>query len=333
MEVLKCMERMAESMVAQFFYGAGGVLAGYVIIGLAAALGNLVGGALLRFQFEEFIFFMVRVGKKRRGVSVGLCDPQGYISCQMIDTKDTKMRNLIYGAFSMAMAIFFTETVCIQLFGTKYLPSNAFTLPMAVVMILYTLFLIIRLGVTQKKKTGNDAAGTMRREYERAYAALKAGTLFAELSMEQVSYTGKLTDLPIYKKYLMMNYYHFLDAGDYGNVGKVMDELENYVPDKWSQSELGMLAEFVFYYVIIAPNEGRAKFYGKTFTSKLDGNEGVNAKRAFAYWLFFMEGNKGAALQIVIEAMKAVRNERIAGCQTMERRLLEALMKRIENTP
>ena len=33
------------SAVAQFFVGAGGALAGYIIIGLGAALGKIVGGA------------------------------------------------------------------------------------------------------------------------------------------------------------------------------------------------------------------------------------------------------------------------------------------------
>lgn len=321
------------STAEQFFMGAGGVLAGYVIVGLAAAIGKLIGGAILRFRFDEFIFFMVRVGRKNKGISVGLCDPQPYISCNMIDLKDTKMRNLIYGAFSMAVALFFTESVCIQLYGTKIMPYNPFTVPMSVVMVVYTLFLILALGVTQKKKTGNDAAGIMRREYERCYSAVKAGEEPGKVEIKQVEYTGKLTDLPVYKKYLLMSYYHFLDAGDYDNVRKVMDEFEDYVPDKWSQSELGMLSEFVFYHVIIAPNEGKAKFYGNSFTPRLDGTEEVNAKRAFAYWLFFIKEDKGAALQIAIEALKMVKDYRLVGCRAMERRLIEALVKRIENTP
>ena len=45
------------SIVAQFFMIMGGVLTGYVGIGLAAAIGNLVGGGIFRFQFDEFIFF------------------------------------------------------------------------------------------------------------------------------------------------------------------------------------------------------------------------------------------------------------------------------------
>ncbi len=321
------------STVAQGFFAAGGILAGYVIVGLASALGKIIGGALMRFHFDEFIFFMIRIGKKNKRLSVGLCDPQPYISCSMIDTKDTRMRNLIYGAFSMAVALFFTETVCIQLYGTKLMPQNPFTVPMSVVMVVYTLYLIIRLGVTQKIKTGSDAGGVMRREYEKCYAAVKEGRSPGELEIEQVEYTQKLTDLPIYKKYLLMNYYHFLDRGDYANVRKVMDEFENYVPDKWSQSEIGMLCEFVFFHVIIAPNEGKAKFYGRQFTARLEGNEEVNCKRVFAYWLFFIEKDKGAALQIAVEALKKVKEYPLTGCQEMERRFIEALIKRIENTP
>lgn len=321
------------STVAQFFMVCGGILTGYVIVGLAAAVGKLIGGAILRFKFDEFIFFMIRIGKKKKGLSVGLCNPQPYISCNMVDTKDTKLRNLIYGAFSMAMALFFTETVCIQIYGTKLMPKNLFTMPMAVVMVAYTAVLIIMLGVTQKKKTGNDAAGIMRREYERCFSALIAGQTPGEIEIQQVPFTEKLTDVPVYKKYLLMNYYHFLDRGDYANVKKVMDEFENFVPDKWSHSELNMLCEFVFYHVIIAPNEGKAKFYGNQFMARLEGNEEVNAKRVFAYWLFFIEGDKGAALQIAMEAMKMVGSYRLTGCQAMERRFIEALIKRIENTP
>ncbi len=329
-------DRKAEmdmSAVAQFFIGAGGALAGYIIIGLGAALGKIVGGAILRFKFDHFIFFMIMISKKNRGISVGLCNPQPYISCSMTDSRDTRMRNLIYGAFSMAVALFFTETVCIQIWGTHIMPKNVFTVPMAVVMAAYTFVLIVLLGFNQKKKAGNGAAGIMRREYERCYAALKEGKTPAEISVETVKYTGKLTDLPIYKKYLLMLYYHFLDLGDYGSVKKVMDEFENYVPDKWSHGELDILCEFVFYNVIIAPNEGRAKFYGKQFMAKMEGNEEANVKRVFAYWLFFIEKDKGAALQIAVEAMKAVKNYSLTGCHIMELRFIEALIKRIENTP
>lgn len=321
------------SAVAQFFVGAGGALAGYIIIGLGAALGKIVGGAVLRFKFDDFIFFMVMISKKNKGISVGLCNPQPYISCSMTDSKDTKLRNLIYEAFSMAVALFFTETVCIQIWGTKIMPGNAFTIPMAVVMIIYTAVIVILVGFTQKQKAGNGAAGIMRREYERCYAALKEGKAPAEIEIQRVEYTGKITDLPVYKKYLLMLYYHFLDQGDYDNVKKVMDELENYVPDKWSHGELDLLCEFVFYNVIIAPNEGRAQFYGKQFLAKMEGNEGANVKRVFAYWLFFIDKDKGAALQIAMEALKAVGNYRLAGCRKMELRFTEALIKRIENTP
>lgn len=321
------------SAVAQFFLGAGGALAGYVIIGLAAAVGKLVGGAILRFHFDQFIFFMVMISKKGKGISIGLCDPQPYISCSMTDSKDTKMRNLIYGSFSMAVALFFTETVCIQMWGTKIMPSTAFTIPMAVVMCVYTGILIVYLGFNQKQKAGNGAAGIMRREYEKCYAAVKEGKSPAEVEMQKVEYTGKLTDLPIYKKYLLMLYYHFLDQGDYGNLGKVMDELEDHVPDKWSRGDMGILCEFVFYNVIVSPNDGKAQFYGKQFLEKMEGNEEANVKRVFAYWLFFKDNDKGAALQIAMEAIKATTTYRLAGCRRMEQRLIEALMKRIESTP
>lgn len=321
------------SAAAQFFLGAGGALAGYVVIGLAAAVGKLAGGAILRFRFDHFIFFMVAVSKKGRKISVGLCDPKPYISCSMTDSRDTKMRGLIYGSFSMAVALFFTETACIQIWGTKLMPANAFTVPMAVVMCLYTGVLVLYLGFSQKQKAGNGAAGIMRREYEKCYAAIKEGKSPGEIGIQRVEYTGKLTDLPVYKKYLLMQYYHFLDQGDYESLGQVMDELEDHVPDKWSHGDMGILCEFVFYNVIVCPNDGKAKFYGKQFLEKLEGNEEANVKRVFAYWLFFKDNDKGAALQIAMEAIKAVMSYQLTGCRKMEQRLIEALMKRIENTP
>lgn len=318
---------------AQFFMGAGGVLAGFIIIGLAAAIGRIVGGSLLHFRFDHFIFFMIKISKKNRGFSIGLCDPQPYISCSMTDPKDTRMRNLIYGAFSMAVALFFTETACFQIWGTKLMPQNTFTVPMAVVMVAYTFVLMVLLAFNQKQKAGSGAAGIMRREYERCYAAIREGRSPAELEIQTVAYTGKLTDLPVYKKYLLMLYYHFLDRGDYDSLRKVMDEMEDHVPDKWSRGEISSLCEFVFYNVIIQPNEGKAHFYGKTFLAKMEGNEEANTKRVFAYWLYFIEKDKGAALQIAMEAMKAVERYSLTGCRDMEMRFIEALIKRIEQTP
>ncbi len=317
-------------MVEKLFLGGGGIAVGYIIIGIAAALGKWIGGLLLRFRFDEFVFFMVAVRKSGKKISVGLCDPQPYISCNMMDPKDTKMRNLVYHAFSMAVALFFTETVCIQMIGTKLMPKNAFTVPMVVVMVGYTLVLMFLFLANQLMRTGNKAAGVLRREYEKCYSAIKEGKAPGTLEIMGAKYTGKLTDLPVYKKYLLMCYYHYLDQGEYAKVKIIMDELENYVPDKWPQSELGILAEFVFLNVIIAPNEAKAKFYGNQFKSRLEGNEDINSKRVFAYWLLFVEKDKGAALQIAMEAMRGIDTYHLVGCRDMERKLIEALIKRIE---
>ena len=317
---------------AQFFMCAGGALAGYIIIGIAAAIGKIVGGLLLHFKFDHFIFFMIKIRKKNKGYSIGLCDPQPYISCRMTDPKDTRMRNLIYGAFSMAVALFFTETACFQIWGTKLMPKNVFTVPRAMVMVGYTLVLMVLLAFNQKQKAGSGAAGIMRREYERCYAAIREGRAPAELEVQIVAYTGKLIDLSVYKKYLLMLYYHFLDQGDYDSLRRVMDEMENHVPDKWSRGEISSLCEFVFYNVIIQPNEGKAHFYGKSFQAKIEGNEEANIKRVFAYWLYFVKKDKGAALQIAMEAMKAVGTYSLTGCRDMEMRFIEALIKRIEQT-
>ncbi len=318
---------------AQLFMGAGGVLTGYIIIGTVAAIGKVVGGFLLHFKFDHFIFFMIKICKKNKGFSIGLCDPQPYISCRMTDPKADRMRNLIYGAFSMAMALFITETACFQIWGTKLIPKNIFTVPMAFVMVGYTFVLMVLLAFNQKQKAGSGAAGIMRREYERCYAAIREGRAPAELEIQTAAYTGKLMDLPVYKKYLLMLYYHFLDQGDYDSLRNVMDEMEDHVPDKWSRAEMSSLCEFVFYNVIIQPNEGKAHFYGKTFLAKMEGNEEANTKRVFAYWLYFVKKDKGAALQIAMEAMKAVESYALTGCRDMEMRFIQALVKRIEQTP
>ncbi len=317
-------------MVTNVILALLGAVAGYVIIGLAAALGKLIGGLILRFQFDSFVFFMLELRKNGTGMSFGMCEPKPYIRCSMVDGRDTKMRNLIHGMFSLAMALFFTETVWIQMMGTKLLPKTAFTFPMAVVMAAYTLVLFVMLLMNQGMKVGNNATNVMRREYEKSYLAIKAGKQPGEVEIEKVEYSDKLMDLQVYKKYLLMNYYHYLDLGEYDKVRLVMDEFENYVPDRWPQAELGILCEFVFYNVIINPNEGKARFYGKQFVPRLDGNEEANSKRVFAYWLLFIEKDKGAALQIAMEAIKAVDSYHLAGCRDMERRFIEALLKRIE---
>ena len=320
------------SIVAQFFMIMGGLLTGYVGIGLAAALGNLIGGFVLRFQFDEFIFFMIRLAKSGKHFSFGLCDPKPYIRCQMIDGKSTKVRGVIYGAFSMAVALFVTETVCLQLFAAKRMPFNAFTFPIAIVMIGYTCFIVVHLIFIQRKKMGDNPGGVLREEYQRIYGEIKKGVTPGQIEVKEIPFTGHLTDVSIYKKYLLLKYYHHLDQGDYAGVGKVIDELENYVPDKWGKADLPILAELVFYHVIIRKNEGKAQFYGKTFCNMLEGNEQVNEKRVFAYWLFFEQSDRGAALQYTMKTLKQIPSYYLTGCQEMERRLLSALIKRIERT-
>lgn len=87
--------------------------------------------------------------------------------------KPTKVRGVIYGAFSMAVALFVTETVSLQLFAAKRIPFNAFTLPMAIVMIGYTCFIIVHLVFTQKKNVGDNPGGALREEYQRVYGEIK----------------------------------------------------------------------------------------------------------------------------------------------------------------
>ena len=58
----------------------------------------------------------------------------------------------------------------------------------------------------------------------------------------------------------------------------------------------------------------------------------VNEKRVFAYWLFFEQSDRGAALQYTMKTLKQIPSYYLTGCQEMERRLLSALIKRIERT-
>ena len=77
---------------------------------------------------------------------------------------------------------------------------------------------------------------------------------------------------------------------------------------------------------------GRAKYYGKIFQEKMKGSEVVNVKRAYAYWLFFVEKDRGAALQIAMEAMKMVDSYNLIGCREMERKFIQALLNNIESS-
>ena len=137
----------------------------------------------------------------------------------------------------------------------------------------------------------------------------------------------------MYIQYLMLKYYHFLDKGDYAQVSKVIDDLENYVPDKWSKSDLPMLAELVFYHVIIRKMRQKRSFTENHSAGKMpEGNEAVNEKRVFAYWLFFVQKDRGAALQYTMKTLKQISSYHLTGCQNLEKKLLSALIKRIERT-
>ena len=84
------------SIVAQFFMIMGGVLTGYVGIGLAAAIGKLVGGGIFRFQFDEFIFFMVRLSKSGKHFSFGLRCSFHVPAFLYSVTKQTFLSNIVY---------------------------------------------------------------------------------------------------------------------------------------------------------------------------------------------------------------------------------------------
>ena len=64
----------------------------------------------------------------------------------------------------------------------------------------------------------------------------------------------------------------------------------------------------------------------------LEGNEEINEKRVFAYWLFFEQEDKGAALQYTMQTLRQVPGYHLTGCQKLEEKLLSALIKRIERT-
>lgn len=98
------------------------------------------------------------------------------------------------------------------------------------------------------------------------------------------------------------------------------------------KSDLPMLAELVFYHVIIRKNQAKAQFYGKSFCSMLEGNEAVNEKRVFAYWLFFEQKDRGAALQYTMKTLKQISSVSFNGMSELEKKLLSALTSEIERT-
>lgn len=316
--------------IASIFFALGGLLAGYVLMGLAAAVGKWLCGLILRFRFEKMTLYMFEFSKKNKKITFGLCDPQPYISCKMFDPKETKIRNMISEALSMAAGIFVCETICIALWGSKVMPNNILTLCMAIMTLVYTVFLMGKFVYTQIKKSGKGGASLLYQAYEKSFAKIKEGTSPSKVIVDEVEHTGKITDASTYRKYLLMKYYHNLDKGDYSAVGKIVDEWEDYVPDKWPHGDVPVLAELLFYYIIISPNEARARFFAKEFLEKMDNT--LPCKRVFAYWLFFMENDRGAALQIAMEGMKMVSTYAVYGCQEMEERFITALIRRIETS-
>ncbi|WP_156922953.1 hypothetical protein [Eubacterium xylanophilum] len=320
------------------FIALGGVCLGYVLVGLAAAIGKLIGGLILKFKFERFVFFMADVKKTEKGFAFGLCEPEPFISLTMFDPKDSKMRSLISNSLSLACALFCTETLAIGLWGTKTIAKSAFTVPMAIIMIAYSLFLLVKVLIVEQRKSSKTTGGVIWRGYQKASTAIKEGTRPAELTFEEVSeeiseeINVGAADKGTYKKYLLLQYYHYLEAGNYNKLIDVVNKIEDIAPDKWSYSDIGILADMTFYYVVIGQNMGRAKYYGKIFQEKMKGSEEVNVKRAYAYWLFFVEKDRGAALQIAMEAMKMVDSYNLIGCREMERKFIQALLNNIESS-
>ncbi len=318
--------------VSMVFGFLGGAVVGYILMGLSAAVGYWIGGLIFRFRFESFTIFLVKIKKQGKKILVSLCDPNPVIRCKMTDPKPTKIRSVISMALSLAVALFATETVCIGLMGTKVIPKNPFTVGMALVMFVYSLVLITFMAIAEGKKTGDGDAGVMRMEYERCYGQLLQGEKPGNLTIKEVEYSGKVLDKHAYRQYLLIRYYHDLDLGDYTALSKIVERIEDVSPEKWSKSEMDLLSEMVFYYLIVSPREGRAKYFGDMFLAKIEGAESVNVKRTYAYYLLFEEKNKGGALQIAMEALKMVDQYPLTGCQTMERKLLEALVEKISNS-
>ncbi len=322
-------------MITKIVLVLAGIILGYVLVGLFSALGHLIGGLLLGFKFDKFCIFLIEWTKQDGKIKFGLCDPQPFIFCNMTNVKEeSRMRSLIYDAMAMALALFCTETLGIRIFGKKLIPMNEFTIPLIIVMIIYTLVIVVLLPINQKKRTGNSQSGMMIRAYEKAYSEMRNGTTPGNVEIEKIESEeedGKGPDIGIYKKYLLMQYYHYLDLGDYDSIKKLTVKIEDALPDKIGHGDMGLLSEMVFFYSIIVPNERRAKYYYGQFEPRIDGSEETNAKRAFAYYLLFVKHDKGAALQITMEAIKSVSTYPMTGCRKMEKRMLDALLNRIES--
>lgn len=117
----------------------------------------------------------------------------------------------------------------------------------------------------------------------------------------------------------MLKYYHFLDKGDYAQVSKVIDDLENYVPDKWSKSDLRCLRNSYFIMLLFEKMKQKRSFMANHFAVCWREMRQSMKNEYLQYWLFFEQKDRGAALQYTMKTLKQISSYHLTDVRNWKR--------------
>lgn len=172
-------------------------------------------------------------------------------------------------------------------------------------------------------------------EYILYLEKLKAGILPAEIEMKEIilkDYWGKKLS-HFFQHYIMVHYYHYLDAGKFDKVKEYIEFLEQYVEQEscTGREEKWYLYEILYFYCVIEPDLEIAECYYSFVNEMIDTDIFFCACRVRAAYDDIKGVKKEIILMKIEEGLRELEKRNNQEWGNLENRMLLSLKEKIQN--
>ncbi len=206
----------------------------------------------------------------------------------------------------------------------------------------YTLFsmfvlslvsLFLRIARTFSSRSADPELLMCREKERKVISGIMKGERPGSFGEELAGEVSLQTDSPLsMRRYVLLQYFHALDKIDYDRARELAAEIAGALPEKavYPRGYAVFFAEVSFSYAYLERDSARARYYFQKSPTDPAKNMGLDGRRIYAYYLYYVEKDREAALEVIRQGLSVAEEYPLKGNIPMERELLLSLQDRIQ---
>lgn len=323
-------------IIAKILIGALAVSFASAIWSFSNAIGELIAGKCLGYEFISFSWLICALKRENSKLVIKPINFQWLAECGMVKAKSKGNERLWRGVVGSLIsgillgipgyAILTNRISMGPLRGTEMegIVETWLLIGVAFFWLCCFILSIREIFLTFSKNEKGILIKKNKEVMEKLHAGFRPGNIdMPNLQKKEKPNANEL-------RYDLFTYYHYLDKGELKSVGYYVDIFERNFPNQNSQFMLPYFYEAVFYHTFIERNLIAAENIMGMVGEELEVDKDANGRRVYAYYLFFTGKDKKAAMQVLKEGLQAIDTFKPKGLASLERDLLYQLKEIME---